>query len=120
MLICGTISCGYAFLVLFIVHDKPEDVGLTLEALQKGSSQQSLKCNDAVTKKPKLSNSQEVENNGKQKVASQKSNNVWLAIFTSFYTYVISMGFLLTLLLKGILSDWSPLYLIQVFIITSW
>ena len=114
MFMCGIVSCGYALLVLFVVKDRPEDIGLTLESLQKIDNLQSNR--NSTTKSFDLKASSTASTNMNNKLASSEMQywNIWQAIFSSFYTYVISVGYVVSVLIKGILSDWGALYLIKV------
>ncbi|XP_076823137.1 glucose-6-phosphate exchanger SLC37A4-like [Clavelina lepadiformis] len=99
MLMAGTLSCGFAFASLFILKDKPEDVGLTLEALTGETASE----NDSPNAK---------ENKTEDSNQTPKQNVV-KRIFSSIYTYVLMLGFAITLFVRGVLGNWGALYLIQ-------
>nr|CAB3266254.1 glucose-6-phosphate translocase-like [Phallusia mammillata] len=96
MSLCGTVSCGFAAVAFFVLRDHPEDIGLTLAKITGDES-----LNEAKPEK------ETKETNKKAKQMTIKR------IFSSFYTYVLCVGFLMSLFLKGVVDNWSSLYLIQ-------
>lgn len=102
MQLCGTISCGYSLSLLLIIKDQPEDVGLTLHMLS-GNSDTTLK--EKLPSKSSTQNNLQAKGNG---LTSFKR------IFSSFYMYALSYAFLIAMFTKGIVSNWGPIYLLQV------
>ena len=104
MQFCGTVSCGYSFALMLFMKDKSEDVSLTFKKINKSptgvQALQSHKFDSSI----KSINSYSKKDN----------SSLWFRIFSSFYTYTISFGFLTAMFTKGIACDWGPLYLIQV------
>jgi len=94
--LCGSAACGFAAVCFLTLKDKPEDVGLSLSALTDYTPPhvEDVKVNSKTAKNP--------------------VGSTWRRIFSSPYTYVVSLGYLVSLFLKGVVSDWSQLYLIQV------
>ena len=102
MFLVGMASCACAFVCLILVKDIPEDVGLTL-VVQSSSN----RSNNKLTEKKQLKTT--------DKNTSKPGINVWIRILSSWYSYIISFGFLVSLLVKGVISDWGAIYLIQVY-----
>ena len=97
MHICGTISCSYALATLLILKNKPEKNSLSVEESSDDPKKPDANEQDKMSAKVSLSTA-----------------SAMVAIFSSFYTYVVSFGFMVSLFIKGVLSDWIALYLNQV------
>nr|XP_002130897.1 glucose-6-phosphate exchanger SLC37A4-like [Ciona intestinalis] len=95
MLFFGGASICVSFGSLFVLKDRPEDVGLTLEML---------------TGEKKIAEDQK---KNKESTMTKSKHSTWSRILSSPYTYVVCGGFLVSLIIKGVVCDWGSLYLIQ-------
>ncbi|XP_077968666.1 glucose-6-phosphate exchanger SLC37A4-like isoform X2 [Styela clava] len=98
MQVFGMFSIIAAAFVLAFVHDEPIHAGFSTNNLERITT-----------------NSNTITHQVQESIKEAKPDFVSMMkrIFESPFLYVISFGFMITLLCKGVLSTWIPLYLIS-------